>query len=454
MRRNKPVLLTLSKNYRAMTNKTIYTLLTVLMTFNLWSQKQPGWEKAKSDLIKNESKLNHFLSNYGYQSTEGFKFSQKQDPYQRYSYYANNSLYRYIYEPDLIVYSFLAKAPKTASGDEYTFSLAIEYSRSKSQNRIVEPIDNYIFYGVSAAVHEYKGKDVNEAVLLKCLFNYTTNWNALNLYGDYDFSRIDSIAFQRNKNPNANSKSAQEYSVKLKGEGVKVWGDYEYSGVANLEVDYMMTIDQTNGKWEATHLRKISQDPVVTNEHVNPNYPPVNLAKDIGIEPLYKQYSHVDLKISSYRYLMDICRLIEDKLDLGQEKFSEVPIIKSLFSGEAGEDAINTIFTLKGLESKYYLTLDQIEVSDTYGRGVSTENENSIEIKFRYSRALSKDDVKKAKSEGASKEVLNVIKYPASGYIKYSVEIMNTGSKLNVKATNLYSQLVLKNGNNSKHPLK
>lgn len=433
--------------------RLFFILLCILIVGKLNAQQTPGWEKAKADIISHQERLKYFLNQYGFESLKDFNFTKREEPYKKYSYEANNSLYKYIWEPDLILYTFYAKGPVLDSGDEFTFIISISYSKSQFSGKSGQLTNNYKYYGVAASIHEYKGKDLNAAVLNKCLFEYD-NTNNFHVNGYYQFSKIDSIKYKRKEETNSASKSAQQYYVTLYGEAVREWGEYEYTNIAYMEAEYLMTIDATAGNWEITWFKRTGAEPKLTNVHENPNYPAVNLTKVAGLEASYQKYDKVNVATDQYRYLMDLCRLINSEKNKSQEDFTSIQLIGSLFSGEEGEKALKSLYQLNNTIDKYSLEIVETKVETSFGRGVKPDKENSIKIYYKLNRELSKEEWKASKASGASKSVLAVTKYPANGYITLTVGLKNVDGKLIIVASYINNELKLKNGNNSKHPLE
>lgn len=427
-------------------------LLVLISPSQATAQIQPGWKKAEADVHIKQGEITHFLEQYGFSSTNDFQLSQKSEPYVNYSYKANNTLYKYLWEPDLIVYSFYAKAPLLASGDEFTFIFSISYARSRFSGDQGELTNTYQFYSLGASIHEYKGKDLNEAVLNKCLFDYGKG--GFYVQGKYQFAKVDSIKYERTEESTAGSNTAQQYNATVFGEAVRELGEYEYSSVAYLEAEFSMTIDANNGGWEVTWLKRTGTEPKLTNIHENPNYPAVNLTKDVGLLPTFQQYDRVVVESDQYRYLKDLCRLLDSERHREKEDFLSIDQIKRLFSGEKGAEALDQLYKLYAVFEKYSLTVSATECSTRYGMGVKPDNGNSIKFSFTLSRELTKEELKTMKSEGASKQALAVAKYPAKGYVYLVMELENHDDELTIVDSYINNELVLKNGNNSKHPLE
>lgn len=418
----------------------------------LEAQTEPGFAKAKKDLMSHKSKLSYFLSEYNFSSVDGFDIQQKEGPFKKYSYEANNSLYKYIWTPDLLVYHFTAVAPKTAEGDEYTFTFTVSYSRSSFKNGYGELQNNYNFYAVGGAVQSYKGKALSKAALEKALFEDTkAHPGSMNFNISHDLVKVDSIVFEKNEDFKAvgYSKTLQEYFMTVYGVAVKEAGDYEYSEIANVKAQYSMTVDLKNGKWVTSMIRK-QGSPELSGAYVNKNFPPVNFTKDVGVEETYKKYSLVkELPIESYRYIMDLCRLIESQYVNERDVFINVAMLRKLFQGEEGKLALDRIYQMKKIIDKYHLTVKKMEVKNNYG-GVSKDKPGMIQVYFSLERNLSKEDVKILKSKGVDKSVLNVIKYPAKGTLYTYIDIQNDGKQLSVKSSSMVSELKMQDG--SRHP--
>ncbi len=434
-----------------------FILIAILsaITLQSYSQTAPGFGQAKQQLMNHKSDLKDFLSLYGFSSIDEFEISQIDEPYTSYSYDANNTLYRYIWSPDVITYSFLGKAPKTEEG-QYEFRLLVSFSRSTFDNGYGELTANYHYYTIGAAVESYTGGKLNDAVLERCLFSYADfQSQSLSTGTKFKFTRVDSLIYKKNEDYTSSThKTSQEYFVTVIGEGVHEWGEYEYTEVADLEMEYILTIDMVNGQWDGTGIYK-KGDAKVTNKRVNPNYPPCNPAMNVGFKEVYKKYSVVDLPMDSYRYLMDMCRLIESEYKRSKEEFIEISALKKLFSGTEGQTALDRIYQLKTVIEKYHLNVEKLEVKPTYGRGVKTDKTNTIKVYFTLNRDLSKDEWKAIKASGASKDVLNVLKYPAKGAMYTVFELKNDGSDLSVVSSYITTEVKMKTGEYStkKHPL-
>ena len=83
--------------------------------------------------------------------------------------------------------------------------------------------------------------------------------------------------------------------------------------------------------------------------------------------------------------------------------------------------------------------------------------QGQFSVSYRVKRTASKDLFKKAKANGASKEQLNIIKYPAQGYYNLSIDLKEENGKIlidDVISPNGANQIKYKNGGSTRsHPI-
>ena len=420
----------------------------------LFSQTQPGWQKAKSDINKDKIELNKWFSNFEVGNLEDFKITQQEGGrYIKYSSAANNSLYKYVYEPDLLCYTFDAAAPENDKGEKYTFKLTVTYTRSDFSSSYGKPRSDYKFYGVGASVGSYEGEDLNDASLFKLLEKYSANHRAFETGGRFDLSRIDSIGFERLEKDKSASHGAQEYIATIKGEGVHRWSDYEYDEVADVLAFYKVRLLKDNKNWVVTSCREY-KTPEYSNIRENRNYPAVTICRDAGLAKTYQRYETVEVGIHTYRYLADLCRIIQSEVRLPREEFEKIELMKTLFNSEEGTKVVDQIYQIKNMISKYSLTVKDSYVRPVYGKGVEKDARNDISIHYSLTRKLTKDEWKQTKSDGADKRTLAITKYPADGYIDIIVELNTDGSKIYITTSNIRNQLYHTNGGRTRHPLE
>lgn len=432
--------------------KKILLSVFLIGTFiSTYGQKEPGWEQAKKDLYNDQVNLDKWFKNFEIGSIEDFEVKQiGEGPYKSYSNHANNSVYKYIYEPDLLTYTFSADAPKNEKGDKYSFTIVVRYTRSDFSGSYGKPLSNYEFFKVNASIRSYDGKDLNSASLQVLLEEFSEKNRSFDVSGKYKLSRIDSLFFERVEGESI--PGVQDYYVEVHGDGVHSRGDFEYHEVANIKAYFKMRLRQSKGQWMTVGFSEY-QKPDFINVRPGANYPAVYLTRDVGLKATYRQYDVAEVPIESLRNLGDICRLIQTEYVRPREEFERIEIIKKLFNSDEGKKALNDLYRLKAMIKKYSLTVNETGVSDRYGVGVTKDNGNEISISFDLTRKLTKEEWKQTKTEGASKQTAFVTKFPAAGYVYLRLQVKNNG-QLYISSSQISNELYYQNGGQrTRHPL-
>jgi hypothetical protein len=419
--------------------------------FNLWS-KRTRLAKSKKDLYNDKVNLDKWFKNFEIGSIDDFTVTQKgEGAYKTYSNRANNSVYKYIYEPDLLTYTFEAEAPKNEKGDKYSFTIVVRYIRSDFSGSYGRPISDYEFFKVNASVLSYEGKDLNSASLQVLLEEFSAKNRSFDISGNYEISRVDSLSFER-VTAGQSSPGVQDYYVEVKGDGVHSRGDFEYSEVADVTAHFKMRLRQSKGSWLAIGFSEY-KEPEIENERPSLNYPAVNLTRDVGLKATYQKYDNAEVTIDTYRYLGDLCRLIQTEYTRPREEFEKIELMSTLFNSEEGRKVVDELYQIKKMISKYSLTINESHVKSVYGAGVKKGAQNDIEIHYSLTRKLTKDQWKQTKNDGADKKTLAITKYPAHGYLYIRVGLSTDGTKIFVKSSTIRSFLYYVNGGDTSHPL-
>jgi hypothetical protein len=221
------------------------------------------------------------------------------------------------------------------------------------------------------------------------------------------------------------------YKITIKGKGVNFFtnGDnyieYEIEEMADIEAHFTADIGLRKGKWKFVDysLREDGSKQKITNIIKYPKAPAYKSLANISLKEIMAgPHISEDISINNMKYLNNIKGLVLFRLGtVSKEELVKEEVLTNLFSKDEGKAALTEYYNLKQTMNDYYL--DSVKFRFGSKSRVSEGETGRFDLTYSVKRTASKELFKKAKSNGATKKQLAIIKYPAKGYYDISMRV-------------------------------
>ncbi|MCT4580481.1 MAG: hypothetical protein N4A35_03610 [Flavobacteriales bacterium] len=449
--------------------KITFTFILTLGFTLLYGQQIPTKDRALKDIKLKTESIEKQLEFFGVQSgLEAIKIEHSGGPYRKYSTGARTFYYDHVADFDAAYHKFTLTTPQYPNGDQFTFDLIISYnSYHYLHSGYRKSLGKYKLNIATISVKSYKGKELTTTQLIEKLNDLSKEQGkAFEVDNKYHFTQIETIGFERKEQRIRQGVTYYEYEIKIKGKGAKYessagdYIEYEIRETADITAYYTADIGLINGKWKFTDysLKQDFNKIEVTNVEKDPNVPAYQSLRNLSLkEILAGPQISKEISVYSIKYMNDLKSLVLLRLtQVPKEEFIKGELLTTLFSTEAGQSAFNQFYNLKQTMKDYYL--DSVQLGFASNRTqIEKGGQGQFSVSYRVKRTASKDLFKKAKANGASKEQLNIIKYPAQGYYNLSIDLKVENGKIlidDVISPNGANQIKYKNGGSTRsHPI-
>lgn len=448
--------------------KIIFTFILTLGFTLLHSQQIPTKDRALKDIKLKTESIEKQLEFFGIQSgLKDIKIEHSGGPYRKYSTGARTFYYDHVSDFDAAYHKFTLTTPKYHNGDKFTFNLIISYnSYHYLHSGYRKSLGKYKLNIATISVNSYEGKELTNSQLIEKLNDLSKeNGKAFEIDNKYHFTQIETIDFERIEQRIRQGVTYYEYEIKMKGKGAKYessagdYIEYEIRETADITAYYTADVGLINGKWKFMDysLKQDFNKIEVTNVEKDPNVPAYQSLRNLSLKEILTgpQISN-EISVYSIKYMNDLKSLVLLRLSqVPKEEFIKGELLTTLFSTEAGQSAFDQFYNLKQTMKDYYL--DSIQVGFASNRTqIEKGGQGQFSVSYRVKREPSKELLKKAKSEGATKEHLRIIKYRAKGYYNLSIDLKEENGKIfidEVISPKGANQIKYINGGETRHPL-
>jgi hypothetical protein len=416
--------------------KFTLTLLFTIATILSFGQTIPTKERAEKDFYLKKESIEKQLKFLGIESgLKDIKVEHSEGPYRNYSIGSKIYYYDYVTEKDAAHHKFILTTPTYPNGDKFVLSVVINYdSYLYPSNGYRKSLGKYELRSAKVSIRSYEGKELTSTLLLEKLNDLSVlKGKEFEVEYKYHFVDIDEVSFEKMGQRNYQGTTLTKYQIKVKGQVAEFesnngedYMEYEIRESADVEVYYTADIGLSEGEWKFVDysLKQDRSKSKITNIEKDPNVPAyISLRYKSLKEIMAGPHIASDIPKTSIKYMNDVKNLVINRFNMvPKNKFVQGELLTSLFSTDQGKSALNQLYNLKQTMADYYL--DSVSVSFNSNRTrISEKNGGQFSISYSVIRESSKELSKKAKSNGASKEQLAIIKYPAKGYYNLSMQV-------------------------------
>lgn len=448
--------------------------LTLLITTFLicsfsFGQTIPSKERALKDFKLKKESIEKQLKFLGIESgLKNIKVEHSGGPYRKYSIGARTYYYDHVADQEAAYHKFKLTTPTYSNGDKFVLKVIIDYNSFEYLNSgYRRNLGKYALRSAKVSVESYEGKELTNSQLFEKLNDLSIlKGKEFEVANKYHFVSISEVSFEKKGKRNYQGTTLFEYGIKIKGKGAKYesngddYIEYEIRETADIEAHYTADIGLIKGQWKFVDysLRQDRSKEKISNIIENPDVPAyISLRykplKEIMVGPHVSE----DISIYSIKYMNDLKSLILYRMHtVPKGKFVEGELLTNLFSTEQGKSALDQFYNLRQTMNVYYL--DSVKVGFASNRTQIIKGKNGqFSISYSVKRTASKELFKKAKSEGATKAQLAIIKYNAKGYYNLDIDLAVKEGKIIISDVILpvrANEIKYQNGGSTrKHPI-
>tara|TARA_B110000285_G_C14816905_1_gene464628 strand:- start:210 stop:734 length:525 start_codon:yes stop_codon:yes gene_type:complete len=162
-----------------------------------------------------------------------------------------------------------------------------------------------------------------------------------------------------------------------------------------------------------------------------------------------------EISIYSNKYMNDLKSLVMHRFfAVEKDEYIKGELLTGLFSTEAGKSALDQLYNIKRTMKDFYLDSVEFQNGQSLYTRIREGGFGQYNIAYVVGRNASKELLKKAKKNGATKAQLAIIKYPAKGYYDVSMELSVVDGKVVISEVgNPGPSNQIRYGNDNRHPI-
>lgn len=445
--------------------KKTLTVTMLFLAFLSFGQTIPTKEKATKDFQLEKESIEKQLKFFGIESgLKDIKVEHSAGPYRKYSIGAKNYYYDHVSEQDAAYHKFTLTTPTYENGDKFELDVIIDYdSYEYLSSGYRNNLGKYALRYASVSVKSYEGKDLTTAKLIEKLNELSSRQGQeFEVANKYHFISIEEVSFKKLEQRNNQGTALNEYEIKIIGKGADFGtnGDnfieYEIEETADIEAYFTAEIALLDGKWDFYSLYQDRSKGKISNVIENPNVPAYISLRYRPLKELMAGYQVADeISIYSNKYMNDLKSLVMHRFfAVEKDEYIKGELLTGLFSTEAGKSALDQLYNIKKTMKDFYL--DSVEFQNGQSPYTRIEEGGFGQYKIVYvvGRNASKELLKKAKKNGATKAQLAIIKYPAKGYYDVSMELSVVDGKVVISEVgDPGPSNQIRYGNRNRHPI-
>jgi len=215
----------------------------------------------------------------------------------------------------------------------------------------------------------------------------------------------------------------------------------------------------SKGKWKFVDysLKQDRSNEKISNVLKDPDVPAFISQRYKSLKELIEGPKFADeISIYSIKYMNDLKSLVMLRMhSIKKDESIKGELLTSLFSTEEGKTGLNQFYDLRKTMENFHL--DSVSVGFASNRTRIEEGEKGqFDISYSVERIASKELLKTAKANGATKAQLSIIKYPAKGYYSLSMQLSVVDGKVvisEVKEPGHANRIKYINGGETTHPM-
>lgn len=448
--------------------KITLALTMLFLTLLSFGQSVPTKEKATKDFQLKKESIEKQLKFLGIETgLKDIKVEHTEGPYRKYSIGAITYYYDHVSDQDAAYHKFKLTTPTYANGDKFVLEVVINYDSYLYQNSgYRKSLNKYELRSAKVSVITYEGKDLTTTQLMEKLNDLTIlKGKEFEVAYKYHFVTIDEVSFEKLGQRNYQGTTLNKYEIRIKGTGANFesngdnYIEYEIRETADIEAYYTADIGLSKGEWKFVDysLKQDRSKEKITNIVEDPDVPAyISLRYKSLKEIIEGPHFADDISVYSKKYMNDLKSLVLFRLNtVPKEEFIKGELLTNLFASEEGKYAIDQYYNLRQTMKDYYL--DSVSVGFASNRTQILEGQTGqFDISYSVIRDASKELYKKAKTEGASKAQLAIIKYPGKGYYNLTMQLKEVDGKVvvsEVKEPAQANRIKYINGGERTHPI-
>lgn len=437
-------------------------LSLLLVAVNALSQSPISQSQAEKDLYAHKARIEKLmLDRYGI--TEGLKdckISHIAGPYRRYSSQAKSYGWNYVSDLDQSFHLFSIVTPKYDNGNEFEFELEVIYdSYEYGFFGARKAYGKFEYSAVSLNLKEFKGNELNEALLLDKLNDLSNEKPKAFNIDKYKFYQVDSVKFKKIQEKKTLGWTGFEYQVDLYGKAVETmigFSDLEYESVktANIHATLSAAYILYYGEWKIAENYVYLTEKVITNEKETNDVPAYKKLDELSlVDMMGKNVISDSIPNNTYRKANDIKRLILRRFSTqSRDEFIQGEFLTTLFDNDKGNEGLNHVYAFKKTMKEYLL--DSVSFNFTDYSSAFKGNGYKVDYTLNYNvkRELDSKSVKAYKGE-VSKDAYQILKYKTKGYVVFKFTVLLKDNKFMVDDFWFYNAVKYNNGGETTHPV-